>query len=403
MPGSLTRVRRMAFWGVTGLALAAGAYWALRPQPLPVDLGAVTRGALRVTLDHEGQTRVRQRYTVSAPVGGRVLRIGLEPGDVVRAGRTGLATILAVPAPLLDARTRAEAEARVKTAASALDEARAALEQAKTAAAFAEQERERMVKLLAAEAVSERERDAAENEARARRQAVEVAEAAAQAATHALEVARATLEAATDGLRAGGSPVTVRAPIDGVVLRRFRESEAVVSPGEPLIELGDLSTLEVVADYLSVDAVRMQPGMPVLIDRWGGSDPIAGKVRRVEPGGFTKISALGVEEQRVNVIVDFADPPEAWQSLGDGYRVEVRVVVWQADDVLRVPASALFRVGDTWHAYVLGPGDVVRLQAVEVGRETGLEAEVRKGLAEGDRVVLYPSDRVADGVWVVGR
>jgi HlyD family secretion protein len=375
----------------------------LRPQAVPVDLGVVARGPLQVTLDHEGQTRVRERYTISAPVSGRVLRIDLEPGDVVQARRTDLATLLSVPAPLLDARTRAEAEARVKAATAALDQARAALEQAKTAAAFAEQERNRVTRLFAAQAVSERDRDAAENEARARRQAVDVAEAAASAAAHELEVARAALTATAAGRTAGGAPVVVRAPIDGVVLRRFRESEAVVGAGEPLVELGDLSTLEVVADFLSVDAVRMQAGMPVLIDRWGGGEPLAGRVRRVEPSGFTKISALGVEEQRVNVIVDFADPPEVWQSLGDGFRVEVRVVVWQAPNVLRVPSSALFRVVEEWHVYVVGAGDVVEVRRVDVGRETGLEAEVRAGLNEGDRVVLYPSDRVSEGVWVVAR
>jgi len=375
----------------------------LRPQPITVDLGTVSRGLLRVTLDHEGQTRVRERYTISAPVSGRVLRIGLEPGDLVNTGGTELASILPMPAPLLDARTRAEAEARVKTAAAALERARATLSQARTAASFAERERERVASLFAAGAMSAQERDAADNEARSTAQAVEVATAAAAAAEHELDVARAALTATSQGQSADGSPVTLRAPIDGVVLRRFRESESVVGAGEPLLELGNLATLEIVADFLSGDAVRMQPGMPVFIERWGGGTPLAGAVRRVEPSGFTKISALGVEEQRVNVIVDFTDPHEAWQALGDGYRVDVRVVIWEADDVLRVPASALFRVGEAWQAYVLGADDRAASRVVEVGRQTGLEAEVRDGLVEGDRVVLYPSDRIAEGVWVVGR
>jgi len=403
MAGSPSRLGRTLFWGTVAVLIVAATWWVLRPQPVVVDLGTVTRGTLRVTLDHEGQTRVRERYTISAPVSGRVLRIGLEPGDAVAAGRTELATLLPVPAPLLDARTRAGAEARVATAAAGLEQARAALEQARIAARFAEQERERVIKLFAAEAVSARERDEAENEARARRQAVDVAVAAAAAAEHELDVARAALTATSEGRRADGSPVTLRAPIDGVVLRRFRESEAVVGAGEPLVELGDLATLEVVADFLSVDAVRMQPGMPVLIDRWGGAAPLTGAVRRVEPSGFTKISALGVEEQRVNVVVDVTDPHDEWRSLGDGYRVDVRVVVWEAPDTLTVPASALFRVGDDWQAYVLDADDVVTARVVDVGRQTGLEAEVRGGLAEGDRVVLYPSERIANGVWVVGR
>jgi HlyD family secretion protein len=215
MAGSPTRLSRAAFWAVVGLVLLAGAWWMVRPQPVPVDLGTVTRGPLQVTLDHEGQTRVRERYTISAPVSGRVLRIGLEPGDVVQARRTELASLLPVPAPLLDARTRAEADARVKTATAALEQARAALEQAKTAAAFAEQERNRVARLFAAQAVSERERDNAEQEARVRRQAVDVAEAGAAASAHELEVARAALTATADGQRAGGVPVVVRAPIDG--------------------------------------------------------------------------------------------------------------------------------------------------------------------------------------------
>jgi HlyD family secretion protein len=403
MAASPTRLSRALFWGAVSVLILASAYWVLRPRPIPVDLGTVTRGPLRVTLDHEGQTRVRERYTVSAPVSGRVLRIGLEPGDLVAAGRTELATLLPVPAPLLDARTRAEAEARVKTAMATVEQARATLEQAKTEARFAELELERVKKLFAAEAVSARERDVADNEARARRQAVQVAEAAMSAAEHELEVARAALTATGGGRRADGSPVTVRAPIDGVVLRRLRESESVVGAGEPLIELGNLASLEVVADFLSVDAVRMQPGMPVLVDRWGGDAPLAGTVRRIEPSGFTKISALGVEEQRVNVVVDLTDWRDGGQSLGDGYRVDVRVVVWEAADVLRAPASALFRVNDVWHVYVMGPDGVVHSRQIDVGRETGLEVEVTSGLAEGDRVVLYPSDRIADGVWVAGR
>lgn len=403
MESSRTRARRLAFWAVSGLAVAAAAYWMLQPQATPVDLGTVTRGPLRVTLDHEGQTRVRERYVISAPVSGRVLRIALEPGDRVEGGRTELATLLPVPAPLLDARTQAQAEARVSTATAMLEQARAALEQARTAAAFADQERERLAKLFAAEAVSARDRDTADNEARVRSQAVRVAEAAATAAARELDVARATLTATTQGRQAGGSPIAVLAPINGVVLRRFRESEVVVGAGEPLVELADLDTLEVVADFLSIDAVRMQPGLPALVDRWGGSEPLRGTVRRIEPAGFTKISALGVEEQRVNVIVDLDDPPEARPALGDGYRVEVRVVIWEAPDVLRVPASAVFRVGEAWHVYVVGAGDRAESRPVEIGRQTGLEAEVRSGLAQDDRVVLYPSDRVTDGVWVVAR
>jgi HlyD family secretion protein len=388
-------------WVIGLAALAVVGWWASRPEPVGVDVGVVVRGELQVTLDHEGKTRARHRYIVSAPVGGRVLRIALEPGDFVEAGRTQLATLMPAAAPLLDARTRATAEARVGAATSGLAQAQAAVAQARTESTFADDEAVRMRRLLAAQAVSERDRAAAETEAQARRQAVDVAEAAAEAASHELDVARAALTAVADS--ATGSPVTLRAPIDGVVLRRFRESEAVVMAGEPLVELADVANLEVVADYLSTDAVKIRPGMRAFIERWGGETPLEGTVRLVEPSGFMKVSALGVEEQRVNVIVDLDDPQEAWQALGDGYRAEVRVVQWESANVLTMPASALFRQGDEWAAYVLDADDVARLRTVDIGRQTGLEAEVLSGVSEGDRVVLHPSDRVEDGTLVAPR
>jgi HlyD family secretion protein len=403
MAASSTRTKRWLFWGGAAVAAAAAGIWTLRPQPVPVDIGLVARQPLRVTIDHEGQTRARHRYRISAPVSGRLLRIALEPGDRVERGRSVLATLLPTPAPLLDARARATAEARVRAAQAAVGQARAALGQAQTQAEYAEQERERLIKLYVAAAVSERERDAAVAEARARQQAVAVAASAVETAGQELEVARSTLVAATTAGQTGGEPVTLRAPIDGVVLRRFHESEAVVNAGEPVLELADLSALEVAADFLSTDAVSIQPGMTALIDRWGGGEPLAGTVRRVEPSAFTKISALGVEEQRVWVVVDFDEPREAWDALGDGYRVEVRVVLWESPDALVVPASALFRAGEAWHVYVIGPDDVIREQAVEIGRQTGLEADVRAGVEAGDRVVLHPSDRVAAGLTAVAR
>jgi HlyD family secretion protein len=403
MAAASTRTKRWLFWGGAAVLVLVAGFWMLRPQPVPVDIGVVARQPLRVTLDHEGQTRVRYPYRISAPVGGRLLRIALEPGDRVERGRTELATLLPARAPLLDARARTTAEARVRAAQAALSQARAALGQAETQAEYAAQERARLIKLYQASAVSERERDAAIAEARTREHAVAVAASAVEAARSELDVARATLVAATTAGESGGEPVALTAPIDGVVLRRFHESEAVVNAGEPLLELADLSTLEVAADFLSSDAVSIQPGMKALIDRWGGGDPLEGTVRRVEPSAFTKVSALGVEEQRVWVIVDFDEPREAWDALGDGYRVEVRVVLWESPDALVVPASALFRVGQDWHVYVVGPDDVVREQAVAIGRQTGLEAEVRGGLDAGDRVVRHPSDRVTAGLEVVAR
>jgi len=401
MRSSRRWIRRVVFWALVGMGIVAGAVWLARPQPMAVDLAQVVRGPLRVTLDQEGQTRVRRRYVVSAPVTGRLLRIALEPGDPVTAGRTEVARILPETAPLLDARARATAEARVRTAEASASQARALLAQARTAAQHAEREAERMARLYTAQAVSERDVEAAQAEARSRQQAVTAAEAAASAAQHELDVALAVLQPTS--VEGGDNAATVvRAPIDGVVLRRLRESESVVMVGEPLVEVANLADLEVVADYLSADAVQIRPGMRALFDRWGGGDPIEGRVRLVEPSGFVKISALGVEEQRVNVVVDFEESPDARAMLGDGFRVEVRVVQWEGE-VLKVPASALFRQGDGWAVFRVDADSTARRQPVEVGHRTGLEAEVVDGLSEGDTVVVHPSDQVDDGVLVAGR
>lgn len=392
-------VRRIITWILIAVGLVAAGIWLARPRPVPIEAAAVTRGDLRITLDQEGKTRVRHRYVVSAPVGGRVLRIALEPGDRVTAGRTEVARLLPDAPPLLDARSRATAEARVKTATAGVDQAHAVLAQAETTRDQAVRERDRTARLFEGQAVSQSALDAAKTEARMREQAVDAARAAVVAAEHELDAARAALMTATEGPGARGQAITVNAPIDGIVLRRLHESEAVVPPGEPLVEIANVADLEIAADYLSTDAVKIRAGMPAIIDRWGGGAPLKGTVRLVEPSGFVKVSALGVEEQRVNVIVDFDDPRSAWQGLGDGYRVEVRVIEWEQPNVLQVPTGALFRDGEAWAVFVVQSG-VAHLRHVEIGRQTSLQAEVRSGLAEGDRVVVHPSDRVADGVRV---
>ncbi|MEM9554191.1 MAG: HlyD family efflux transporter periplasmic adaptor subunit [Acidobacteriota bacterium] len=398
-----TRASRRWLWLVGGLVLIGLIGFSMRPAPLAVDLASVERGPLEVTLDEEGETRVRDRYVVSAPLAGRVLRVELEPGDPVTAGTTRLATFQPSDPTLLDARAEAEARARVRAADASLGLARAERERAAAELDFAQAELRRIERLAADEIVSTERLDSAALSARTRQEALEAAEFAVRTAEHELELARATLlRGSGGGSDADGEPIVLTAPIDGVVLKRLQESEAVVAAGTPLLELGDPRRLEIVADFLSTDAVQIDSGDAVRIEQWGGEHAINGRVRRVEPSGFTKISALGVEEQRVNVVIDFEDPESAWQALGDGYRVEVLVVIWSEDDVLQVPASALFRRGDAWAVYRLS-GDTATETAVEIGRRTGLIAQVLGGLDAGDEVIVHPSDAVDDGVQVEPR
>ncbi len=409
----ITRSRIAA--AAVGALLILLLVWALAPRPVPVELAEVTRGPLEVTVDEEGETRVRDRYMVSAPLPGRVLRIELEPGDPVVAGETVLATFQPADPALLDARSRAEADARVRAAQAALGQARAERERLAAEAAYAAAEAERVRRLAAEKIVASDRLESAETAARAAAEAEAGAVHAVEAARQELERARAALietggEAAPAGGVSGGpasrpprGALVLRSPIDGVVLRRFHESEAVVPAGEPLLEVGDPARLEIVSDLLSTDAVQVSPGDPVRIEQWGGGEVLAGgvlagTVRRVEPSGFTKISALGVEEQRVNVVIDFADPRAAWERLGDGYRVEVRIVVWQDPDALRVPTSALFRGPEgEWAAFVAEDGRAVR-RTLQLGRRGALDAEVVSGLEEGERVIVHPGDAVAEGV-----
>jgi HlyD family secretion protein len=347
-----------------------------------------------VSLDHEGRTRVRERYVVAAPVAGRMLRISLEPGDPVTAGRTVLARVLPGAPALLDVRARAGAEAQVQVASANLARATAQRDEAREAGNYARAEAERMRSLNANGLATSQQRDAADADARLKARALEAADAAVEAAARDLDVARSVLYEGRP--QAAGRVAEVRAPVNGVLLRRLHESEAVVAQGEPLVELADLADLEVVADFLSTDAVRIRAGMPVMIDRWGGASPLKARVERVEPSGFMKISALGVEEQRVWVVMAFADSREAWAALGDGYRVEARVIVWQQPDVLKVDTSSLFRQGDDWAVFGIEAG-AARLRVVRVGQRNDTEAEVTRGLEAGVQVVAYPSDQITDG------
>jgi HlyD family secretion protein len=388
----MTLIRKYLRLIIGGLIVAAIALAALWPEVTEVDAAAVTRGPLQVTLDEDGETRVRQRFVVSAPLSGRLQRIELEPGDTVVRGKTVVARLTAAPAPLLDPRTQAELGAALEAARAGLGTARAERDRASAALDRARASLKRYSSLARAGAVAPDALEAMETEARTAEETARASQFAVSRAEHEVELARARMQPPASG----GRTVEVTAPVDGVVLRRLRESETVVPVGEPLVEIGDPAALEIVADLLSTDAVRVRPGSPVLIEQWGGSDPLAARVRRVEPSGFMKVSALGVEEQRVNVIMDFADPAGAARALGDGYRVEVRVVVWREQDVVKAPVGGLFRRGEDWAAFVV-EGDRIRLRAVRLGQRNATEAQILEGLAPGDRVVLFPPDTLADG------
>lgn len=383
-----------------GVALAVSIVWGFSPRPPEVDVAVVRRGPLRVTVEEEGKTRVRDRYVVSAPVPGFQHRVELEVGDAVAAGQV-VAVIEPLRSAMLDPRSRAEAEARVQAARAALQQAEHSAAAAEADAALARTELARIKRLAEGGAASRELLDQAEARARGTEAGRRSADFAVDVARHQLGAAEATL-AHAGGEDVGNGPdagrVEVRSPVAGRVLKVLRESEGVDLAGTPILELGDPAALEVEVEVLSSDAVQLGPGTRTLLERWGGAAALEGRVRRVEPVGFTKVSALGVEEQRVLTIVDLASPPEAWQRLGDGYRVEAVFVVWEGADVLQVPQSALFpgAAGGETCAFVLD-GPLARRRVVRVGQSNGLEAQVLDGLGEGERVITHPPDSVQDG------
>ena len=390
MPRVVTDRRVLLSIAVVG-GLVGVALW---PRTVTVDLARVSRGALVVTVDEEGRTRVRDRFVVAAPVSGRLLRIELDPGDRVERGTT-IARLQPEAPALLDARTYAESVAAVDGAEAALDHARAEERRAHAALTQAHRELSRTRTLTAAGATARQELDAREAEASLAAEALNAAASAVRAAS--AEVGRARARIATRGPRSGSvsGAVVVSAPVGGLVLQRPRQSEGVVRAGEALVEIGDPRQIEIVTDLLSTDAVRVTPGARAIIEQWGGDTPLAATVRRIEPAGFTKVSALGVEEQRVNVVLDFVDPGEACVLLGDAYRVETRIVLWEAAGVLKVPTNALFRDAGRWAVYVASDGRA-RRTFVELGHQTGTEAEVTAGLSEGALVIVHPGDLVRD-------
>ena len=369
--------------------------WGLWPQPVLVETSTATRGPMTVSIEEEGRTRVIDRYVVSAPVDGVACRVKLNVGDPVERGQL-LLGITPLESQVLDARSRAQAEARVAVAQSALKAAREQANAAKADLEYAENELERLKPLMEEGMVSREAFDRVDTRARVAAAAVRTADFNVEVARYELEAAQTTLEysaATSSGVPAESVPV--RSPIDGRILHVEHECEGPVRTGQPLLEVGDPDALEVEVDVLSADAVKIQPGIPVVFERWGGDQPLWGVVRIVEPVGFTKVSALGVEEQRVLVISDFVSPAEEWARLGDGYRVEAQFVLWQEDDVLQVPASSLFRYSGGWALFVVEDGRAVRRE-IRLGQRNGLIAQILDGVSEGDTVIVHPSDAVED-------
>jgi len=379
------------------VAAAGGTVLALRPRPVPVDVSPAVRGPLVVAIEETGRTRVKDRYIVSAPTTGRVSRLAFKPGDVVKEGDT-LAEISPTLSPLLDQRTRAETEARLGAALSALGQARSQLGRASTAKEQAERDLERTQKLAATGSMPAQSLEQAEFTLRLRSDELSSAEFGVKVAAEEARLARAALghpgrDAAQDG------HLDVLAPASGRVLAVHQKSAGVVQAGSPLLEVADPSQLEGVVDLLTTDAVRIRPGTSVEIIGWGGDQRLRGRVREIEPSAFTRPSALGVDEQRVNVIVTFDEPNEQWATLGDGYHIEVRLILWAGDAVTQIPLGALFRRGSGWACYVLADG-AARLRALEVGHRGETSVEITSGLSPGDVVIVHPGDRVQDGVRV---
>lgn len=384
------------FWSLMAALTVVTFAFILRPEPVWVDLSTAQRGPLEVTVREEGKTRVKDRYLVSSPVTGFVHRLELDVGDTVIPGEL-LTLIDPMPASILDARSRAEAEARVAAARSALQSIRQKAAAAEADADFSQQEYQRLLALKPSSFVSDDQLQQARTTA-ARAQAIlRSARFDEEVASHELAAAQTRLQVSSATAN-GGKPaerVAVRSPIHGAVLGLVRKSEGIVQAGEPLLELGDPGTLEVVVDVLSFDAVKLEPGLATRLTGWGGPT-LNAVIRRVEPVGFQDVSALGVEEQRVKVIADMLSPHEHWQLLGDGYRVDAEFILWQAEDALQVPASALFRHNNGYAVFKV-TGDRANIQPVETGPGNGLSTVILSGLNEGDRVVRHPGRGLDDG------
>lgn len=395
------RIRKYLMWiGIAGVV--AFIAYGLQPKPVEVETAAIQRGPLTVYVSEEGKTRIRNRYVISAPVSGQMQRVPFKAGDEITAGETLITSIEPSISPLLDPRARAQAEARVDAMKAALARAEETLSIARTAAQFAQTNWERVQKIQNTGSVSATDRDNAKLAAETRQMEVQSAEFALKVATYELDQAKAALlQFQTPGKEGEVVSLPIKSPISGRVLKVMQESTTVVTPGTAIMEVGDPSDIEIEAEILSRDAVTIVPGAMVSVEQWGG-EPVKARVRRVEPAAFTKVSALGVEEQRVYVLSDLVEPPQQVQRLGDRYRVEVRVAVWHSDDVLLAPAGAIFREGRDWKTFIIDGGKA-KAVPVEAGHSDGRMTEVLGGLKAGDEVLVHPPDTVKDGVAVKKR
>ena len=391
--------KRRWILALVGIGLVVLLILALRPSPILVNTMEVTQGRFVESVDEEGRTRLRDIYTISAPIAGYLQRVQPEPGDEVALGQV-MFRMEPLPAPSLDARSLEQARENLAAARARRQTAEANLETAVADADFAASEYERYRELHERGLVSTAQMERVRSTRDRQRAAARAAEHAVEVAGFELESARAVVDIASGQRPADDQPqLEVRSPVGGVVLERHRCCEGAISAGEPVVDVGSLADLEVQVDLLSMAAVRVRPGMRVLMTGWGGDEVLEGPVRRVEPAGFTRVSALGVEEQRVPVIVDFDQPELAWSQLGVGYRVEAEFVLWEGDNVLQAPTSALFRRDGQWHLFVADDGRA-RLRQVEPGRRSGLVTQIVAGLKPGEIVVTHPGDRIEHGVRV---
>jgi HlyD family secretion protein len=393
---------RIFGWSLVGLGLVTAVGWSFWPQPELVDLETVTRGPFQVTVQDEAKTRVRDAYVVSAPVGGRLLRVPNYAGDEVVAGQTIVAQLEPSDPAFLDVRARAQAEARVKAANAARALSAADVRQAQAEVDNAASELKRVEALAPRGLVAQVELERARMRQQKATAALESARSALSVKQFELENARMLL-ADFSGANPEALPfISLKAPVTGRVFRVLQKSESVVAAGAPILEIGNAGDLEIASDMLSTDAVKVKPGAAAWITDWGGPMELAARVRLVEPSGFTKFSALGVEEQRVKVVLDIVEPRGTWAQLGDGFRVNVRIAIWESDDEIRVPLGALFRREQSWAAFVVRAGRA-SVTPVSIGQINGRDAQVISGLKEGDRVILHPSDRIVDGASVSER